>query len=88
MNKDILELEVSKGEEYQRVYETYFMPIYDDLRAKILTNFETSNSLCGELLEKMKLELDMLNTIKSEFQNKVDTGKMASIELSKLQEKA
>lgn len=80
MNDDqraILEVESAKGEEMNRVFDTYIQPFCDAKRAQFFEAFQNCDSNNEDQLVKIRLGLGAIESLVMEFAEPIRTGKLA-----------
>jgi hypothetical protein len=81
MNKEFLEVEASKGEQAQRVWEYHVKPFFDAKNVELYEFFIESNTSSEKDLLLIKLQVNALQSLKDHFYSYITTGQMASKQL-------
>lgn len=78
-----LESEVAKGDEYQRVFQSYVGPFIEAKRQLLFEAFQEVPVSNVEQLKDIKLQLTAINSLEAHFQEFMNTGKLAKKQLEK-----
>ena len=75
--RHLLEVEAQKGEDWQRVWETYLSPFFRDKQQDLFLAFQELSTTDSENLLAIKMQSNALKSLADEFITIIDTGKMA-----------
>ena len=78
-----LESEVAKGDEYQRVFQSYVGPFIEAKRQLLFEAFQEVSVSNVDQLKDIKLQLTAINSLEAHFQEFMNTGKLAKKQLEK-----
>ena len=78
-----LESEVAKGDEYQRVFQSYVGPFIEAKRQLLFEAFQEVPVSNVDQLKDIKLQLTAINSLEAHFQEFINTGKLAKKQLEK-----
>lgn len=78
-----LESEVAKGDEYQRVFQSYVGPFIEAKRQLLFEAFQEVSVSNVEQLKDIKLQLTAINSLEAHFKEFMNTGKLAKKQLEK-----
>lgn len=78
-----LESEVAKGDEYQRVFQSYVGPFIEAKRQLLFEAFQEVPVSNVDQLKDIKLQLTAINSLEAHFQEFMNTGKLAKKQLEK-----
>ena len=78
-----LESEVAKGDEYQRVFQSYVGPFIEAKRQLLFGAFQEVPVSNVDQLKDIKLQLTAINSLEAHFQEFMNTGKLAKKQLEK-----
>ena len=78
-----LEAEVAKGDEYQRVFQSYVGPFIEAKRQLLFEAFQEVPVSNVDQLKDIKLQLTAINSLQAHFQEFMNTGKLARTQLEK-----
>ena len=78
-----LESEVAKGDEYQRVFQSYVGPFIEAKRQLLFEAFQEVPVSNVDQLKDIKLQLTAINSLEAHFQEFINTGKPAKKQLEK-----
>lgn len=78
-----LESEVAKGDEYQRVFQSYVGPFIEAKRQLLFEAFQEVPVSNIDQLKDIKLQLTAINSLEAHFQEFMNTGKLAKKQLEK-----
>lgn len=78
-----LQAEQSKGEEYQRVFDSYIKPFIEEKRQVLFDAFQEVPVGQVEVLKDIKLQLTAINALEAHFAEFTTTGKLAKMQLEK-----
>ena len=77
MRNDTLEIEQAKGEMYQRAYDSTVQPFISAKEAELFDAFLNHPTSDTDGLVLIKLQLNVLTSMRDEFQSKINSGKLA-----------
>ena len=69
--------EVAKGDEYQRVFESYVGPFIEAKRQVLFDAFQQVSVADVDALKDIKLQLTAINSLEAHFNEFITTGKLA-----------
>lgn len=75
--------EQAKGEEYGRIFNEYMLPFIEAKRKVLFDAFQRVSVSDVDSLKDIKLQLTAINSLEAHFQEFINTGKLAKIELEK-----
>ena len=78
-----LESEIAKGDEYQRVFQSYVGPFIEAKRQLLFEAFQEVPVSNVDQLKDIKLQLTAINSLEAHFQEFMNTGKLAKKQLEK-----
>ena len=78
-----LESEVAKGDEYQRVFQSYVGPFIEAKRQLLFEAFQEVPVSNIDQLKDIKLQLTAINSLEAHFKEFMNTGKLAKKQLEK-----
>ena len=78
-----LESEVAKGDEYQRVFQSYVGPFIEAKRQLLFEAFQEVPVSNVDQLKDIKLQLTAINSLEAHFQEFMNTCKLAKKQLEK-----
>jgi hypothetical protein len=84
-NKDVLEFEVRRAEEYKHSWENHVKPFFDSKEQELVRAFKACSSSDPAQLQLIKLQFNVLEGMKIHFQTFIETGRMAEHQLSLLE---
>lgn len=78
-----LQAEQSKGEEYQRVFDSYIKPFIEAKRQVLFDAFQEVPVGQVDVLKDIKLQLTAINALEAHFNEFMTTGELAKMQLEK-----
>jgi len=81
-NKEKLEFEAARGEQYKRIMEVYIEPFIASKQEQLFQSFIDSSTENPELLQLIKLQSNALASLSDEFKSHITTGELASKQLN------
>ena len=78
-----LESEVAKGDDYQRVFNSYVGPFIEAKKEVLFAAFQEVPVSNVEQLKDIKLQLTAINSLEAHFREFMNTGKLAKVQLEK-----
>ena len=78
-----LQAEVAKGDEYQRIFDSYVGPFIAEKKQVLFEAFQATPVGNVEALKDIKLQLTAINSLEAHFQEFMNTGKLAKKQLEK-----
>lgn len=75
--------EQAKGEEYERVFDSYINPFLVEKRKVLFDAFQDVPLHQVDALKDIKAQLTAINSLEAHFKQFITTGKLAKIELEK-----
>lgn len=81
MSKEFLEVEVSRGAEYERCYNSMVKPFIEAKKKELFEAFVSATNTSDSDLVKIKLQANALQSLEDEFTSFINTGKIASQQL-------
>ena len=76
-----LEAEKAKGEEYQRIFDSYIKPFIEAKKEVLFEAFQQVPVQEVDMLKDIKLQLTAVNSLEAHFMEFVNTGKLAKHQL-------
>lgn len=76
-----LEVEASKGEQYQRAYDQLVTPFFEAKQAELFEAFQDAPTTETDILVTLKLQSNALKSLDEEFKHYINTGKLARQQL-------
>lgn len=80
-DKAKLQSEVSKGDEYQRVFDTYIKPFIDEKSEVLFEAFKNIPVQDVDQLKDIKFQVTAIRSLESHFMSFINTGKLAKKQL-------
>lgn len=77
MRNDALEVEQAKGEMYQRAFDSTVQPFISAKETELFDAFLNHPTSDTDGLVLIKLQLNVLTSMRDEFQSKINSGKLA-----------
>lgn len=78
-----LQAEVAKGDEYQRVFDSYIGPFIEAKKQVLFEAFQSVPVGSVEALKDIKLQLTAINSLEAHFKEFMTTGGLAKIQLER-----
>lgn len=78
-----LQSEVAKGDEYQRIFDSYVCPFIAEKKQVLFEAFQATPVGNVEALKDIKLQLTAINSLEAHFKEFMTTGYLAKMSLEK-----
>ena len=78
-----LQAEVAKGDEYQRIFDSYVGPFIAEKKQVLFEAFQATPVGNVDSLKDIKLQLTAINSLEAHFKEFMTTGRLAKMSLEK-----
>ena len=80
---DVLLNESLQGQRYQAAWDEILRPFFAEKEMQLFAAFRDTPSDRTDLLVSLKMQSNALDSLKSEIQTHIDTGKLARLQIDK-----
>mgnify|MGYP003631644804 CR=1 FL=1 len=85
--RTVLEIEAAKGDRYKHIYTDILEPFFNEKQQVLFDAFKTVNATDTDSLVAIKMQSTALESLQSEFETAIETGRMATHQLNATIEK-
>jgi len=80
-NKEMLYKSIQFSEKTQQIWDNHIGPWYNEKKAAVILAFEDEKTMNVKELQAIKLQLNVLTSLKNDLMSHIETGKLAKAEL-------